>query len=110
MGNSMDSMTMIMNNSNNMSSKRLTHQSFNPITLMPPKSSSVERYQLIARYKTSIADMTTAGFYGCFAENELGEGQWGNLRLEVKCRFNFFIRIYIYLFLLYFLLFLSLSL
>lgn len=41
---------------------------------------------LTARYRTAVADMSTAGLYACVAVNDLGEGQWGNFKLEVKCK------------------------
>jgi len=40
--------------------------------------------QLVARYRTALADMTTAGQYACAAISELGEGQWALMKLEVK--------------------------
>lgn len=41
---------------------------------------------LTARYRTAVADLSTSGQYACVAVNDLGEGQWGNFKLEVKCK------------------------
>ncbi|KAH9423523.1 hypothetical protein DERP_003804 [Dermatophagoides pteronyssinus] len=47
-------------------------------------SNSIQRNSLIARYRTPKADMTVSGEYRCRAINDLGQGEWGTFRLDVK--------------------------
>lgn len=53
----------------------------------PMTGNSIQRNSVIARYRTPKADMTTSGEYRCRAINDLGQGEWGTFRLDVKCKF-----------------------
>ncbi|OTF69890.1 Immunoglobulin I-set domain containing protein, partial [Euroglyphus maynei] len=50
----------------------------------PMTGNSIQRNSVIARYRTPKADMTTSGEYRCRAINDLGQGEWGTFRLDVK--------------------------
>nr|XP_046915163.1 uncharacterized protein LOC124495776 [Dermatophagoides farinae] len=57
---------------------------FQPPPPPPMTSDSVQQNPLIARYRTPKADMSTSGEYRCRAINDLGQGEWGQFRLDVK--------------------------
>lgn len=60
---------------------------FQPPPPPPMTSDSVQQNPLIARYRTPKADMSTSGEYRCRAINDLGQGEWGQFRLDVKCKY-----------------------